>query len=526
VHMTMQEPEECPLEGLGLPGFKFIMLVDDPEETLGEYVAETVQLVREGCLEGAAISLIKRSLDLNSAPSTMLESNVKNKWLSPVVAVVIFANALCAGVSEDFYKGHIFWNVMEVSFTFFFVLELIIDLKAEGVSEHFFGIDYAWSWFDFIIVLMALTDTVQIFLDVFTDLSDGLDLNKFTIMRLARVVRVARLMKILRLKMFEELTLMISGVVGGMRTLFWAFVLLLLLIYTLGILMRQVTRDVSECGPSGQGCSLSELQLHKDHKELFGTVFRSMFTVFRCFTEGCTTRDGTQLPVVLWDTHGWVFVCGYILSLIFVIFGVFNVITAVFVENVLAGAKHDEQKRRMARHGASLLLADDLRNLVHKILNGAKSLDPTKSQASFTNRMTKHVSSSTTITKHIFERLVLQPDVQQALENLEVSVYERGKLFDFLDADGDGELGVDEMVEGILRLRGPLEKGDVVSSSLILRYVQRDISLVDAKITEHQQLMERMRTELAYAVRELKGQVPQRHPSSPPLPPTHGLIQL
>merc|ERR1719221_434920 len=132
-----------------------------------------------------------------------------------------------------------------------------------------------------------------------------------------------------------------------MRTLAWAFVLLLLLVYILGVLMRQVTREVSECGPSGQECSSSELQLQKYHEELFSTVIRSMFTVFRCFTDGCSAPDGTPLQVLLWDTHGWIFVYGYTLSFFFVIFGVFNIIAAVFVDNVLESTRLDEQRRHM-----------------------------------------------------------------------------------------------------------------------------------------------------------------------------------
>jgi len=519
VHMTMQEPEERPPEELGVQGFKFIMLVDNPNETLGDEVADTVQLVREGCLKGAAASLITRALDLNHTASTLPQvRTVWNKWLEPVIATVIVTNALCIGVSEDWYKGHDFWKVLEIIFTLCFVLELVIKLKEEGFAEHFFGPDCAWSWFDFIISMMALVDTVHIFLYFFTDFGDSGELNKFTILRLARVVRITRLVKILRFKLFKELAVMISGVIGGMRTLFWAFVLLLLLVYTLGVLMRQVTQDISVCGPSGQGCLSSELQLHKYHEELFSTVFRSMFTVFRCFTDGCSAPDGTPLQILLWDTHGWVFVCGYVLSFIFVIFGVFNIIAAVFVESVLAAAKLDERKRKMVQHGAALQLAENLRNLVHRILKGDTTLSRTEKRSAFAKLLGKSTKSQdnnriqskhvhTSLTKHNFERLLLNPDVQKILKDLDVSVYERGKLFDFLDADGDGELGVNEMIEGLLRVRGPVEKGDVVSSALILRSVQREIRLVDAKITEHRQLMERMRADLAYAVRELTVQI-------------------
>jgi len=517
VHMTMQEPEECPPEELSFQGFKFIMLVDNPEETLGDRIGETVRLVRKGCLEKEMISLIERSLDIRQLGYWGTHP-VERKWLEPILACVILANALCIGMSEDIDREHNFWKVMELLFTLFFVLELFMKLKEEGVGEHFFGVDFAWSWFDFIIVLIAAADSVLILIDLLIDVGDTIDLSKFTIVRLMRLV------KVLRFELFKELTMMITGVIGGMRTLFWAFVLLLLLVYILGVLMRQVTRDVAECGPLGEGCSHSELHLYEHHERLFGTVFRSMFTVFRCFTDGCSSPDGTPLQVFLWDTHGWIFVCGYMISMLFVIFGVFNLIAAVFVENVLAGAKNDEQKRHLAQHNATLLLGENLQHLIHKIING----DTTRNQVQTASGLSRffrkpaklqadssiesnHVSPS--VTKHVFEEVMLDPDVQQTLEDLNVSVYEHGKLFDVLDADGDGELDVSEMVDGILRLRGPLEKGDVVSSALMLRSVQKHISLVDAKITENQQLMERMRTELVYSLRGLKGEASLSDPS-------------
>jgi len=132
-----------------------------------------------------------------------------------------------------------------------------------------------------------------------------------------------------------------------------------------------------------------------------------------------------------------------------------------------------------------------------------------------------------TIKKHAFEAVIRDREVQKTLEELEVSVsLSDGKLFDILDADGSGELGISEMVEGILRLRGPVEKADVVSASLMLRSVQRDISEVDGKITRHLQIMERTRSELEYALKELKGQEPLSGIKRTPSVPRSGLYSL
>merc|ERR1712032_1494503 len=144
-------------------------------------------------------------------------------------------------------------------------------------------------------------------------------------------VRVTRIVRVFQLQVFKELTMMVMGVLGGLRTLFWAFVLLGFVVYVLGVSMRQITNDYKDdiCNDPGVVCSRFDEHLSKYNEELFGTVFRSMFTVFRCFTDGCSSPDGTPLPVNFWNTHGWIIVCCYTLSVCFVLFGVFNVMAAV-----------------------------------------------------------------------------------------------------------------------------------------------------------------------------------------------------
>merc|ERR1719181_2356084 len=66
------------------------------------------------------------------------------------------------------------------------------------------------------------------------------EVSTFTVLRLVRLVRITRLVRLLRLKMFHELSLMVNGVIAGLKTLFWAIVFLVALIYSFGVLLRQV----------------------------------------------------------------------------------------------------------------------------------------------------------------------------------------------------------------------------------------------------------------------------------------------
>lgn len=59
-------------------------------------------------------------------------------------------------------------------------------------------------------------------------------------MRMLRLIRLVRLLRLLRL--FKELTLVVSGFLTAMRTLFWAFIFLVLLIYVFAIFAGQIDK--------------------------------------------------------------------------------------------------------------------------------------------------------------------------------------------------------------------------------------------------------------------------------------------
>jgi len=340
-----------------------------------------------------------------------------------------------------------------------------------------------------------------------------LGLRKFTLYRLLRLVRITRIVRLLRFKFFVELAVMVKGVLGGLRTLCWAFVLLGVLVYLLGIAMRQVTRAYNDgmCNERGGTCSKFDEHLCKYIDELFGTVFRSMFTVFRCFTDGCSFPDGTPLPFYLWHTHGAILICGYMVSFLFVVFGVFNLIAAVFVENTLANAKYADDKRHQLKHSEDVKRAQALQNLVLRICTASDNSEPRRKHSfgarGFYNLFRKppehgvHACQQEkrmkcSISRDVFDSVMQDRDVQGLMDSLEIPAHSGDKLFDILDADGSGELGVSELVEGMMRLRGRVDKGDIVAAALMLRSVQRDLRSVEARGVEQQQSIASMRVEL------------------------------
>merc|ERR550514_70960 len=89
-----------------------------------------------------------------------------------------------------------------------------------------------------------------------------------SILRLARVVRLLTLMRLFRF--FRELVLLMKGILGAMRALIWAMMLMGLVIYISGVLMTKIV-------------SASEIE-NTEVLEWFGTLPRSLLTLFQIMT--------------------------------------------------------------------------------------------------------------------------------------------------------------------------------------------------------------------------------------------------
>jgi len=470
----------------------------------------------------------------------MEEDSTFTRVLETAVAGVILLNAVAIGMSEDLMHDSWLWKVAEIGFTIFFAAELVIVVSKRGAVAHFFGVDWQWNWFDFSVVLMAVVDLAFTLAAVIADLGDDVHLSRFTIVRLARLARITRIVRLLRMKMFKELTLMINGVIGGLRTLFWAFVLLLVLVYVLAVLLRQTTREHTNCNVEGPECTKFESHIAKYHEQLFGGVLRCMFTVFRCFTDGCSSPDGTPLTLHLMGTHGWIFVLTYTLFVLFIIFGIFNLIAAVFVENTLEYARFDAERRHQLRHKEHIKTAQELQAVALKISCGSNT-DPTGHQESdlpiprvksFLKGMTgKDLRKQAPSTQHnnwrvthdVFNRVMLDPQVQVMMDDLEISVSSRSKLFDVLDSDSSGTLDVAELVEGLMKLRGPADKGDVVSTRLMIRNMQSSFKTFERDCIANQRSIEDSQAQVKAAVKQLREELRALQLPSPPPPPSASL---
>jgi len=274
------------------------------------------------------------------------------------------------------------------------------------------------------------------------------------------------------------------------------------------MLKETIGRNKLACQVSNTCTTVSDshAQLARWKDELFGSVPRSMFTVFRCFTDGCVSMDGTPLPLLLWDVYGIAAITIYVICTMLVIFGIFNLIAAIFVENTLENSKLDEDRRQHLRSHKYNLCAMKLQKLMTRIcyseLDTDGNLKPKKpvippaggiltsfyaegGQMDLEEDEQHHHHGPLHITPRIFKSVLGHEEVVALLEDLDISSTSALGIWGQLDADGNGQLGIGEIVAGLVKLRDDSKKIGI-ETLLAVRAMQKTIRHVEA-ITMRQQ---------------------------------------
>jgi hypothetical protein len=399
--------------------------------------------------------------------------------IDTIAGFAICVNAVTMGLEADDWLPDDYSMKAEMFFFTFFMLEISLKIARKGVSWFLFGPTWYWNNFDMAVFAMGSLD---IAVEHFMSYSDTSSRDTLALAsRLARLGRLGRLARLLRFKVFEELKTMLHGVILGMRVLFWAVVLLFTLIYCLALIIVSTVK-----GDPNQSAY---------EADNFGSTLQSMFTLFRCFTDGCTAADGTPLHVFMAKKHGIPFMVAYGLVFLFVTMGLFNLIMAVFIEYVMTESlrrkQHErgrnavelecrlkavicELSRRIKPRESSQLLR--IAGTVRKWLSGCFRNPGSRSRSTLResgqlDRQISELNADLAITRPVFNMWLKDPDMLNLLDALDINMANLTDLFDVLDADLSGQLDVHELISGLMRLRGPPEKCDTIETLLGVRHM-------------------------------------------------------
>eukprot|EP00746_Dinoflagellata_sp_MGD_P082478 gnl/MRDRNA2_/MRDRNA2_32751_c0_seq1.p1 gnl/MRDRNA2_/MRDRNA2_32751_c0~~gnl/MRDRNA2_/MRDRNA2_32751_c0_seq1.p1 ORF type:complete len:309 (+),score=57.46 gnl/MRDRNA2_/MRDRNA2_32751_c0_seq1:112-927(+) len=198
-----------------------------------------------------------------------------------------------------------------------------------------------------------------------------------------------------------------------MKTVFWMWVLLALVIYMFSILF---CNEVGHAYPED-----AEIQ------GWFGSVIRTCFTLFRILT----LDSWGIIALSVWESMP-AMVALIILFISITTFAIINVVVAIIVQHVIDEAlgREEEAAKKLEKelNAKTTVLAQMFR----------------KSDS----------DGNGTLTKPEFIEALNDKGMQRTLKSMDLDFTELQLIFDLIDFDGDGNLTVTEFVQGVLQMRG------------------------------------------------------------------------
>lgn len=326
---------------------------------------------------------------------------------------------------------------VDTAFVYVFLVELLFRILAEG-RNFFFD---AANWFDTVLVLVGLAD-IWIIVPVTT--GGSTDPQNIVMMRLFRAVKCLRAIRMVRtFRLFRGLNLLVKACQCFLPSLGWSMVLLFVFMSMGTLIMGNLLRSFIE-DPS----NLFEDRVWVWNR--YGTAYRAMYTLYEVTFAGNWPTNAR--PVLEKVSHA--FVLFYLVYVTVIVFAVIRVISAIFLKDTLDAAHNDAEN----------LVFDRLKkkaSYVRKLQDIFKAIDNT---------------SDGMVTEDKLSSVLANPTVAAYFHTLDVDVVDSATLFHLLD-NGDGEMTMDEFVEGILRCKGPARAMDQVA-------IRAELGKLDTKVTK------------------------------------------
>lgn len=396
-------------------------------------------------------------------------------YIEPVVAILIVLNGVMIGFQTDpAFEDWTGFVYIEMAMFSFLLLEIALRMHLLRWGPYWCGQDRYWNWFDCFLAGTALVDlSTQLVAE------DSFDMFGASLLRFFRLIRLVRIVKLFRVKFMKDLRLMVKGLIAGIKTLALAFALLFAVLYV-----------ISGFAAITVGNDQRTKDVHLD--EYFHNIPASMFTAFRCFTGECINEAGQPITHMLAAQFGLPFILAYVASYMLVAMGIFNVILAVYVDITMRAAKENDATTAEQYSRESVRIARTTRELLKKFagayhqfqnleepdladaLHGKSKnrIDVGSSAGLFAD---EEITENIAISKELFLLVIQDHHAQRLMDDLDLP-HDRANLFEIIDADGSGTLGLPELVQGLLKIRGEINKSDTVAALLATKAVQAQVS--------------------------------------------------
>jgi len=372
-------------------------------------------------------------------------------------ALAILANSIFIGCQAEIlshYPDNPFLSeflIISYLFTVYFTLELILRAAVFGLRDFFIDSDQkGWNIFDCLVVSTALFEAVVgLFLA-----NSPREAESISILRMLRIIRILRLMRIIRVfRFFRELRMMVTSIVGCVKSLMWAVVLLLVMLYMFGVFF---TQGVTSYCIEHDKCASAEFE---KHLSFYGSVPRSIYTLYKAMSGGVDWGD----PAEPLSDVGGIYVLFYIFFITFATIAIMNIVTGVFVEVAMTAAQSDRDAMIQDKAFKKEMYVKCMQDIFHEIDDDGDGI----------------------VTLDELERNIKDPRLKVYLEALDLDVSDITTLHRLCDLDGEGNVDIDDFVSGCSRVKGEASAMDVAMMKYALNCELISLrELVELRFTE------------------------------------------
>eukprot|EP00927_Polykrikos_kofoidii_P080378 TRINITY_DN7724_c0_g1_i2.p1 TRINITY_DN7724_c0_g1~~TRINITY_DN7724_c0_g1_i2.p1 ORF type:complete len:649 (-),score=109.52 TRINITY_DN7724_c0_g1_i2:111-2057(-) len=392
---------------------------------------------------------------------TFREAVAKHQTLVDLImSIIVLLNATLLGVSCDAApEQRLVYEWFEVVFAVIFSGEILFRLWLLRLG-FVTGPEWRWNVFEGLL-------TIQANMDLWINWAANRDRTSSSLVRMVRLCRITRFVRLFRLHLFHDLLLMVNGTLGGIRTLCWSAVIIACPVYIVAIILRESLGGEPDLGKGEQ---------------MFRSLSSSFFTVFRCVVCGdCSTENGSPVFVLVSSNYGWGFSVLYMGTMLFMTFGLFNVIISIYVENTVEAANFNVRHHKRLRLRDEEFLQQTIERLITMLWRKHCEHQGTDEDECPLGDLRTAVSK-VALSRQMFDEVMADEEFHNILQDMDIADDNQLDLFESLDINDNGFLDLDELISGLCKLRGDARRSDVISMSLLLRAFSTHFSMFEAHV--------------------------------------------
>lgn len=341
-----------------------------------------------------------------------LTAIVASARFDALMATVVAINLITMAVEPEMPQAHRFFTSLDWFYNIIYTVEVSMRVSVYGRL-------YFINSFNILDLLIVVSGWITSFAEVIAGDSDG----PFASMGALKVLRALRSFRLFRMiGFFEGVWIVFSSFLNCLKPLLWTCVFVMVIIFIFAMFAVELI---------GTSNSFKGVE----NSNLFKSTFPAMITLFQIMTLDDWRSITKPLNKAEWWTYlfFFTFLCISALALM-------NMVTAVVVENSMEHMKQDED---MVNHHVLEEHARE-KEKIQSVLRFFRTADNAHQNAYDLSASPADLLKARSTWAALEEIL----DALDLHEEQEVM-----KLMVLLDADGNGDISVAELLEGLLELR-------------------------------------------------------------------------